>query len=85
MTMKNEPNLCIFLQFPGGSDNYLTISGSSHPFLSSEVGLYIFALHGHLSSDKNVFVATKPAFEVGVSDSLLGFFIEIDENWHIYY
>uniref|UniRef100_A0A3Q3NJR8 TOX high mobility group box family member 4 b n=1 Tax=Labrus bergylta TaxID=56723 RepID=A0A3Q3NJR8_9LABR len=22
-------------QFPGGSDNYLTISGSSHPFLSS--------------------------------------------------
>uniref|UniRef100_A0A3Q0RR67 TOX high mobility group box family member 4 b n=1 Tax=Amphilophus citrinellus TaxID=61819 RepID=A0A3Q0RR67_AMPCI len=27
-------------QFPGGSDNYLTISGSSHPFLSSsEVGL----------------------------------------------
>jgi len=29
-------------QFPGGSDNYLTISGSSHPFLSSsEVGLYV--------------------------------------------
>lgn len=40
--LKNESNLCVFLQFPGGSDNYLTISGSSHPFLSSsEVGLYI--------------------------------------------
>uniref|UniRef100_A0AAQ4QMT5 TOX high mobility group box family member 4 b n=1 Tax=Gasterosteus aculeatus aculeatus TaxID=481459 RepID=A0AAQ4QMT5_GASAC len=30
-------------QFPGGSDNYLTISGSGHPFLSSsEVGLHIW-------------------------------------------
>lgn len=29
------------LQFPGGSDNYLTISGAGHPFLSSEVGIMI--------------------------------------------
>lgn len=38
---KNKTKLVIFLfQFPGGSDNYLTISGSGHPFLtSSEVGL----------------------------------------------
>lgn len=45
----NDPNLWTFsFQFPGGSDNYLTISGSSHPFLSSsEVGLYIFSLHGN--------------------------------------
>lgn len=77
MTLKNEPKFCIFLQFPGGSDNYLTISGSSHPFLSSsEVGHFIFALHGNLCSDKNVFMATKPAFEVGVSDSLLGYLLK---------
>lgn len=38
------PNMCIFMfQFPGGTDNYLTISGSSHPFLSSssEVGFVL--------------------------------------------
>lgn len=37
-------NMCIFMfQFPGGTDNYLTISGSSHPFLSSssEVGFVL--------------------------------------------
>lgn len=32
----SSSNLCsLMFQFPGGSDNYLTISGSSHPFLSS--------------------------------------------------
>lgn len=65
MFFKTELSLCIFLQFPGGSDNYLTISGSSHPFLSSsEVGLYIFTLHGNLFSLETLFMATKPALEV---------------------
>lgn len=27
--------VCSVFQFPGGSDNFLTISGASHPFLSS--------------------------------------------------
>lgn len=43
-------NMCTFMfQFPGGTDNYLTISGSSHPFLSSssEVG---FAVRTHIWS-----------------------------------
>lgn len=58
------PNMWIFMfQFPGGTDNYLTISGSSHPFLSSssEVGFVVRTRiwrhwdsssfkHGHVAS-----------------------------------
>uniref|UniRef100_A0A3B3Z8A4 HMG box domain-containing protein n=1 Tax=Periophthalmus magnuspinnatus TaxID=409849 RepID=A0A3B3Z8A4_9GOBI len=32
-------------QFPGGSDNYLTISGSGHPFLSTSEGLYLILIY----------------------------------------
>lgn len=58
--LNNDPNFCtLIFQFPGGSDNYLTISGSSHPFLSSsEVGLYIFNLRGIEFSDSSLFMAT---------------------------
>lgn len=74
--LKNEPNLFIFLQFPGGSDNYLTISGSSHPFLSSsEVGLYIFTLHGNLFSERTLFMATKPNL-AAVTNALLGYLLK---------
>lgn len=38
--------MCV-LQFPGGSDTYLTISGTGHPFLSSEVGVMILKACTH--------------------------------------
>lgn len=35
-----EELMCgLFFQFPGGSDNYMTITGTNHPFLSSTVGM----------------------------------------------
>lgn len=67
-------NLCTFsFQFPGGSDNYLTISGSSHPFLSSsEVGLYIFTLRGNWILQRFLCLGPPVLLLKSVSDAFRG-------------